>query len=576
MYRAFFEDCPDGLCCVDPSGVMLACNPKFAQMVGLDREDIVGRLSFDLLTPEDQERARGFLKEFWGSGEVSGLELPLRHSDGHLLYTSISATPLRDDVGEISYALAVVRDVSDRKPLELALQASEARFRTIYEHAPIMVDAFDADGRCVLWNPECERQLGWTNDEIMSGLDILSVAYPEPQELERVRQVIKGADGVFRENRPLAKDGTQRTQMWANFPMPDGTMIAAGFDITDRKAAEVELEASEARFRQLAEKLNFIPWEADPDTWTVTYVGPQAGAITGYPAEEWVKPGFWPVRLVHPADQDKALDALLTGLANKDDFQFEYRMVTAGGDILWVRTFVSVVRDDDGIGKIVRGVTIDVTERREAEEEQAFLLRELDHRVKNMLATVESVAQQTVRSAAGLEDFSQSFSGRVRALGRIHQVLSREDGLQHLNVPQLIALALGPFSEPQRGRVSIDGDEVWVPISAVRPLVMALYELGTNALKYGALSVPDGRVSIGCHRSDSGYLGIEWTEEGGPTVENPQSHGVGTSVIEEGLPYELGAKVILEFPASGVRCRIKVPTGAASEDAGEGSVEEGP
>lgn len=136
-----------------------------------------------------------------------------------------------------------------------ALRTSEARFRAIHEHAPFMMDAFDKDGRCILWNRECERIFGWTMAELNAHDDPLSLFYPDPKVRDEVTQSVTATPvGVFREWRPLAKNGTERVTLWANFQLPDGTVINLGQDITERKRAEEKLASYREHLEQLVEE----------------------------------------------------------------------------------------------------------------------------------------------------------------------------------------------------------------------------------------------------------------------------------------------------------------------------------
>lgn len=135
----------------------------------------------------------------------------------------------------------------ERQTAELIaeLRRSEERFRTICENAPVMIDQFDTDGRCVLWNRECERQLGYSQREVERSKDALTLFYPEAHERDRVLDSIRRADGTFREYRVRAKDGTDRIQLWADFRLPDGSLISVGHDVTERRKIEQQLRQSQ-------------------------------------------------------------------------------------------------------------------------------------------------------------------------------------------------------------------------------------------------------------------------------------------------------------------------------------------
>ena len=201
----------------------------------------------------------------------------------------------------------------------------------------------------------------------------------------------------------------------------------------------------------------------------------------------------------------------------------------------------------------------EIEEHRRTEEALRFAMRELDHRVKNTLATVQAVAQQTLRSSASMGEFGDAFYGRIQAMARIHTALAgqRWEGLR---VAELIELVVGPFRHHAES-VLIACDDSFVSSELVRVLGMALHELATNAAKYGALSTHEGRVAISS-RVDSGgaaRLRIRWNERDGPLVSAPTRRGFGMKMIEEALTYEGGGSVTLQFPDQGLRCEIDLP-----------------
>ncbi len=201
----------------------------------------------------------------------------------------------------------------------------------------------------------------------------------------------------------------------------------------------------------------------------------------------------------------------------------------------------------------------EIEEHRKTEHALRLTTRELDHRVKNTLATVQSIAQQTQDASTTMEEFGAAFAGRIQALARIHGSLAgrQQEGLR---VGELVELIVGPYRN-RSDRVRIDCDGTVVPADLVRSLGMALHELATNAAKYGALSNAAGQVAISA-RADAdggGRLQINWSERGGPPTGEPKRRGFGTRLIEEALAYEAGGQVALRFPADGLHCEIDVP-----------------
>lgn len=201
----------------------------------------------------------------------------------------------------------------------------------------------------------------------------------------------------------------------------------------------------------------------------------------------------------------------------------------------------------------------EIYEHRRTEDALRFAMRELDHRVKNILATVQSVADQTLRSSPSMTAFSAAFSGRIQAMARIHTALAgrRWEGL---TVGELIELVVGPYRR-HTDSVSIDADGTFLTSELVRVLGMALHELTTNAAKYGALSTDGGHLAIASRVEPSAqpHLHIWWNECGGPTVSEPTQRGFGVKLIEEALAYEADGRVQLRFPGEGLRCEIEIP-----------------
>ena len=201
----------------------------------------------------------------------------------------------------------------------------------------------------------------------------------------------------------------------------------------------------------------------------------------------------------------------------------------------------------------------EIQEHKRTEDALRFALRELDHRVKNTLATVQSVADQTLRSSRSMDEFGEAFYGRIQAMARIHSALAdrRWEGLP---LTELIDLVVGPYRH-HAGSVSVECDGSFVSSELARVLGMTLHELATNAAKYGALSTKEGRLAISSRiEANCGdRLRIRWVEHDGPPVHEPTRRGFGIRLIEEALAYEVEGTVALRFPQQGLQCEIELP-----------------
>jgi len=205
--------------------------------------------------------------------------------------------------------------------------------------------------------------------------------------------------------------------------------------------------------------------------------------------------------------------------------------------------------------------------RRHAEEQQRILLRELNHRIKNSFAAVRSIAAQTLSYATDQEEFQRAFDGRLTALSRASTLLTAGNW-QVTDLRSLVEAALEPFRTADN--LQLRGPHVTLPSEATLTLGLVLHELATNAAKYGAFSVPGGRVEIAwaVHGgAEARRLILDWTEHGGPPASEPERRGFGRSLIERSVAYELDGSAELTFPPTGVRCHIEVPLGARTREA---------
>ncbi|MGE5500453.1 MAG: sensor histidine kinase [Ignavibacteriales bacterium] len=196
-------------------------------------------------------------------------------------------------------------------------------------------------------------------------------------------------------------------------------------------------------------------------------------------------------------------------------------------------------------------------EHKRSEEHQKLLINELNHRVKNTLATVQSIIVQTTRSAADLASARESILDRVQSLARAHDLLTTENW-SGAHLAQVVDRALEPFQPTDQDRLRASGPAVRLDPRQALALSMAVHELATNAAKYGALSRPEGKVAVEW-RVDEGVLGFRWSEEGGPPVTAPRQKGFGSRLLESGLAKELGGSTLLTYAPTGVVCEISAP-----------------
>jgi two-component system, chemotaxis family, CheB/CheR fusion protein len=238
----------------------------------------------------------------------------------------------------------------------------------------------------------------------------------------------------------------------------------------------------------------------------------------------------------------------------------EIRKVRRNGTILWVRETARAVRDPDG-RTVILIVCEDITERKELEDHKSTLIAELDHRVKNVLATVSSVASRTQGRSSSMAEFVAALDGRIKSMSATHELLS-DRRWQGIPLVEILRRELAPYATASN--THIDGPDVELSAEAGQILAMVFHELATNAAKFGAISVKSGRLSVRWSFRRNGRaercLCVDWAESGGPHLLPPVRSGFSTSVVRELVPYELGGTANLMHLREGIRCELQIPT----------------
>lgn len=330
----------------------------------------------------------------------------------------------------------------------------------------------------------------------------------------------------------------------------------------DRDRAEEALRASQARLQAAIDLVGLSLYSWSPEGGTSDWDA-RAKALWGLPPDAQLNADLWRAGL-HPEDRDRVEAAVMAALDPRGDgiYDAEYRVIGIGDGVeRWVASRSRTTFEN---GKPVRvsGAALDITARKRSEEHYKLLLAELQHRVRNVMAVVRSIARRTGETSETLEDYAMHLDGRLDALGRAQALVTR-DPAAGVDLEYLIAEELLAHAAHDGEQVRLGGPQVRLKAKAAETMGLAMHELATNAVKYGALSREGGRIAVTWAVEEgrgAPLLRFRWAESGvSDAVAGPRRRGFGTELIERTLRYELGATAAIDFAAEGLRCTIDLP-----------------
>jgi len=339
--------------------------------------------------------------------------------------------------------------------------------------------------------------------------------------------------------------------------------IAANLEqrVAERTA---ELEASTARLTKSEEQLRQALSAAKMGTWRhdlTTQVSQRDGnlnALLGLEPRESVGPTRAWLDRIHEEDLARVTEAWQKAIAEQGAYEADMRIQHNDGTVRWLREQGHYVPDPDGLPGSLTGLTVDITERKQAEEARTLLIEELNHRVKNMLATVQSIAHQSLAGAQSEQ--KQRFLSRLQALATGHNLLtqSRWKGASLIGI--LNAL-FAPYRGESQSRLSLRGTDVVLSARDAISVTLAIHELLTNAVKYGAYSVPSGRIAVTwavAEAAPAKRLQFSWDEQGGPPAVEPETTGFGTRLLKS-LAMQSNGGYVCQYRDCGVLCELTLP-----------------
>lgn len=429
----------------------------------------------------------------------------------------------------------------------------------------------DPGGTATSWNAGAERLFGFTAAE-MIGHSGDAIFTPEDRARgipDDERREVDARGRALDERWHQRRDGSR---FWASgllMPLRDGTgYVKIARDRTDQHEAEQREREQDERFRLLATSVPQLVFTTYPDGGR-TWPSPQWIDFTGLGFDNSLDQGW--LDAIHPDDRTRTRAAWDAAVA-AGEYYVEHRVWHAAGDeYRWHQTRARPLNGPTGPAEWI-GTMTDIHDLRTLKDRQEVLLAELQHRTRNLLGVVQALARQTIKKTGSLTAFWDAFEERLGALSRVQSVLAAlnygDVSLRALIDAELVAHGDGAT---HTDKIHIDGPDVTLAPTAAQALALGIHELATNAVKYGALAQPDGKLTVtwSVSRQDRDDVAIiDWRESRVVMPERSQASrkGYGTELITRALPYQLKAKTELSFGPDGVHCTIAVPIKAGKHD----------
>lgn len=418
------------------------------------------------------------------------------------------------------------------------------------------------NGHVTSWNAGAQKLFGWTEEEILkSSIDILFT--PEEREknipdMRRVNALHHRQDIVERWH--LRKDGSR---FWASgqlLPLYDQNGHIQGFlkiliDRTFMREQQERLREQEEMLRLSQEAGGIGAFDINLASRAITVTN-QTRHIFGIAPDRDITIDLFEKLIAQSAD-NQSENSPFIHLPRSGNSEYRIQRLD-NQEERWIALSNELIPDEKGEPTRIRGIVQDITARKLAEEQQAMLTAELVHRSKNILAIIQGIANQTLRNTTSAEEARAAFEARIMALSKAQDVLTHGTKSSSADLVDIVTNSLSVHAGADEKRIRITGTSAILGSRQSLSMVMALHELGTNAVKYGALSTPDGYIEINWYFKNSRFL-FHWAENNGPAVVKPDKRGFGSRLIERTLAASLGGIAELHYLPQGLEFRLDAP-----------------
>ena len=547
---AIVEASEDAVVSATVGGVFTSWNRSAERLFGYAAEEAIGA-PISLILPEDLlDERREIIEQLRRGERVEDCESVRLTKSGQRIPVSVGFAGIRDARGELVGVAATARDISSRLRAEQQVKESAERYRALSGATREGIAIHDGD-TILEANAAFGSLFGYRDVEIIGRRPWDFIA-PEAQD-DSIAGSTSGAVEPY-QSVGLRRDGSRfpievcaRAITYQGRPM----RVKLVRDLTAQKAADADLRHERELLQRILDAIPVMIALYRPDA-KVLQLNPAFERLTGWSTEEAREIDLMAACYPDPAYREEVQAFMASLEAGWRDLA----LTTRDGRVLQTSWANIRLSDDTHVG-----IGIDITERKQSEEQRELLLAELSHRVKNLLAVLQALASQTSRNSGSIEEFRTVFEGRLRALARAHGLLF-EGQWQGADLRTLIDQTLDPHRVDRPEGIQVEGPPVRLSPKQGLALGLALHELATNAAKYGALATGAGRIRVVWqveNREGERHVRLDWQERRGPKVRPPTKEGFGTTLIKRTFEYELGGSAELRFAEKGLRCHASFP-----------------
>jgi two-component system CheB/CheR fusion protein len=550
-----------------PDGILREVNQPALDIANLTRDDVLNKPFWKAYwwdyDPAVQAQLRAAIVEA-AAGTSSRYDVKVRIAPDHFIFIDFQLVPVLGADGKVAELVASGVDISDRLHAEDAVQQNAERLSRTLDGVSSLVGLLDVKGRIIDLNAVALAHAATSKTQLL-GTPFQDSPWfeglPESrdQAIDFMVRAAKGescrADLLYRSG-----DGLIRRVDFSIVPILNDAgkavgLVPCGTDITERHSSEMALAESRERLRLATRAARMGTFDYIPAT-DILQMDAQAVEVLGLDRDTFSAAEYFD--LLDEPYRSALKAATMQGFEADNDEQIInqiYRFTCPDGTKIWIESIVSFL---SGPAKRVVGTVQDITDRKHAEERQELLLNELNHRVKNSLATIQAMASHTLRHTESVAEFRDSFSGRLQAIARAHDILVGNEA-SGADLHQLMESQIGPYASVAEGQVVLNGPVVTIGAGVSHALGLIFHELATNAAKYGALSTETGVLHITwalLDDRDRASVRIDWAEAGGPPVTPPTRRGFGSRLIETTLSHSLDGRVALSYDRTGFRAEL--------------------